>query len=167
MEKKNSILGGLILIIVGVFFLALQLFPGLSGRIDLSQHWPLIIVGIGGLFWAAALLGTPPLAIPGSIIGGLGLLLYYQNLSGNWSSWAYTWTLIPGFVGLGTLFNGLMTGQKHAWREGGRLIATSLVLFLIFGTFLGGWFSLRMLWPLLLIGLGFWILIRNLLRRHF
>lgn len=167
MEKKNSIVGGLILIGVGVFFLALQLFPSISGRLDLSRHWPLIIVGIGGLFWLAALTNTPQLAIPGSIIGGLGLLFYYQNLSDNWSSWAYAWTLIPGFVGVGTLFNGLMSGQKNARREGVRLIMTSLILFLIFGTFLGGWFNARIAWPVLLIGLGFWMLIRNLLRRNF
>ena len=93
MEKKSSIIGGAILILAGVFFLLAQFFPGLVSWFNIGQQWPLIIIFVGGLFLAGALLGTPPLAIPGSIIGGTGLLLYYQNASGDWASWAYAWTL--------------------------------------------------------------------------
>ena len=106
MEKRSSIVGGLILIGVGTMFLLLQLFPSLADQIDLARQWPLVIVTVGGVFLLTAVLGTPPLAIPGSIIGGIGGILYYQNLTGDWASWAYVWALIPGFVGVGIILDG-------------------------------------------------------------
>ncbi len=47
------------------------------------------------------------LAIPGSIITGIGLLLLFQNLTSYWESWSYGWTLIIIFVGAGIYLAGL------------------------------------------------------------
>lgn len=162
MEKRSSIFVGSILILAGLFFLLAQ-FIG----IRLAEHWPLIIIALGGLFLLLAIFGrNAPLAIPGAILTGLGGLLYYQSLSGHWSSWAYAWTLIPGFVGVGVALMHLINGQAaRARRQGGLLISVSLALFLIFGSFLGGWLNFGLLWPLLLIFLGIWLLVRNRLRR--
>ncbi len=84
MEKKGSIIGGIILILLGVFFFLLQFFPGLADLFNLSQQWPLIIIGAGVLFLLGALFGNPPLAVPGMIISGTGVILYYQNATGDW-----------------------------------------------------------------------------------
>lgn len=162
MPNRGSIIGGLILIIVGALFLLLQAFPELAAQFNPSVQWPLVLIAVGLLFFVGAVLGEASLAVPGAIIGGLGVLLYYQNLSGNWASWSYAWALIPGFVGLGLVLMGLLDRQKRSSiRSGLFLIFLSLILFAIFGGLLGGFSGLRQFWPLLLILAGIWVLWRN------
>lgn len=138
MHKRSSIVVGTILILVGILFLLVNFFrPGRP--LNISLHWPLIIVAVGGLLILSAFLGTPTLAIPGSIVTGIGGILYVQNLTGTWDSWAYVWALIPGFVGLGLLLVGLLGHRRReSWREGGHTnrLCLSAVMFLIFGAFL-------------------------------
>lgn len=160
MHKRSSIIIGTILIFVGVFFLFIQLFPRLAIGLDISQQWPLIVVAVGGLLLVSALLGTPALAIPGSIIAGIGGILYVQNLTNAWASWSYVWALIPGFVGIGLLLAGLLGHHRRAsWRAGSRLVFISAMLFLIFGAFFSGLGSIGRYWPVILIGLGLWQLL--------
>ena len=105
---------------------------------------------------------TEAIVDPDTIIGGIGGLLYYQNVSGNWDSWAYAWSLIPGFVGVGLMLMGLLDREKRSSiRDGIRLIFISFLLFAIFGGFLGGSGALGQLWPVLLILAGIWMLWRN------
>jgi peptidoglycan/LPS O-acetylase OafA/YrhL len=110
----------------------------------------------------SAFLGAPPLAIPGSIIGGIGGILYYQNVTGDWASWAYVWTLIIGFVGVGMLLSSLLARRvrREAW-AGVRLMVVSLVLFGVFAAFFTGWGQLEIVGPLFLMLLGVWILLRG------
>ena len=105
------------------------------------------------------------MAIPACIEGGIGGLLYWQNATGHWESWAYAWTLIPGFVGLGIMLTGLAQGRARRPLLGGAwLIVISALLFLIFASFLGGPNLLGPYWPVLLILAGLLSLGRNLLR---
>jgi uncharacterized membrane protein len=92
-------------------------------------------------------------------------MLYYQNATGNWGSWAYAWTLIPGFVGLGIILSGLLEGQPiRSLATGLWMILISLVAFVVFGSFLGmGRFSAY--WPVLLILGGLLILGQTILGR--
>jgi len=161
-RHRSSLAGGLVLILLGVLFLAVQLMPGLQ----LWFSWPLIIVGVGVLLLILGLVtGAPDMAVPACIVGGIGGLLYWQNSTGNWESWAYAWTLIPGFVGVGIVLSGLLGGKpRQPVREGGGLILISLVLFTVFGSFLGGLSLLGPYWPVLLIVLGLWVLVRPLFR---
>lgn len=160
MHKQSSIIIGAILILVGIFLLAAQFFPGLTANLNISQQWPLIVVAVGALLLLSAFLGTPPLAIPGSIVTGIGGVLYVQNLTGAWASWAYVWALIPGFVGIGLLIAGTLGHERGtSLREGGRLILISGVMFLIFGAFFNGLGGIGRYWPVLLIGLGLWQLL--------
>lgn len=166
MQNRSSIIGGLILIVVGGLFLLLQIFPGLAEQFNPALIWPLIIVAVGAFFLLAAVLGAPPLAVPGAIITGIGSLLYYQNLSGDWDSWSYVWALIPGFVGLGLILMGLLDREnRKAIRSGLWLVVISLGLFVVFAGFLSELSFLSELWPLLLIVIGIWILWRNRSRR--
>ncbi len=159
MHKQSSILIGLILIFAGILFLVLQAFPDLAAQLDVAGQWPLIIVGIGVLFILGAVFGNPPLAVPGSIVAGIGLLLAYQNATGNWESWAYAWTLIPGFVGLGIMLMGALDHDKRSQiRDGLRLMLISLALFLVFGGFFG---AFGQFWPVLLIVGGLLLLFRS------
>lgn len=162
MHKRKSIIGGIILIAVGVFILLAQAIPGFAAFLDISLHWPFIFVAIGGLFLVSAFLGSAELAIPGSIITGLGLIFYYQNISGNWASWAYVWALIPGFVGLGMMITSwLDKTQATQMKEGKRLFLISCGLFLVFAFFFNFSATIGQFWPLLLIIAGIWILFKN------
>jgi hypothetical protein len=160
--RRNSIIAGTILVVVGICLLLVSLFPSLASLVNLDQQWPLFIIAVGGLLFLAAVLGSPALAVPAALIGGLGLLLYIQNRLGAWESWAYAWTLIPGFVGAGLIVKGGLEGRlRHGLREGGRLVLISLLLFAVFGTFLGGILSFELILPALLILWGVWLLARN------
>ena len=165
--RRGSIVGGVILILAGLFFLLLPFFPDVSASLDIEEQWPLIIVAIGGLFILGAFIGAPGLAIPGSIFVGLGLMMYYQSTTGEWETWAYSWALIPGFVGVGIIISQALEGNfRRGMRDGGRLIVISLVLFLIFGSFLGGFGNFSSVLAVSLIVIGLWILLRNLFFRR-
>ena len=47
MEKRGSIIGGLILILVGVLFLLLQTNPEFAAQLNIELQWPLVIVAVG------------------------------------------------------------------------------------------------------------------------
>jgi hypothetical protein len=164
-SRNSAAVVGVILILLGVFLLAGQLVPGLWGNLELMS-WPFIVVGVGVLLLVIGLLtNTPGLAVPACIVGGIGLLLYWQNATGNWESWAYAWTLIPGFVGVGVILMGLLEGRPGpALVSGGWLILISLVLFAIFASFMGGPVIVGKFWPVLLIVLGILGLVRYIIR---
>lgn len=157
---------GLVLVLLGIWFLGVQFVPGLQAYAPLS--WPLIIIGVGIVLLVIAVLGgVPGLSVPACIVGGIGGLLYWQNATGNWESWSYAWALIPGFVGVGVVVAGLLGGNTgEAAREGGWLILISLALFVIFGAFFGALGTLGDYWPVFLILLGLLILVRSLIRRQ-
>jgi hypothetical protein len=165
--RISSIVAGLILILVGLFFLLLPLFPSLAERINIELTWPMIIVGVGGLFLLGSFMGSPGLAVPGSVIAGIGLMLHYQNANDAWESWGYSWALIPGFVGVGIVLQQALKGRAaKGLREGGQLIVISLVMFVIAGALIGGLLNFTMAAALVLIGLGLWQLIKVFLGRR-
>ena len=167
-EKRSGLAGGLVLILLGGLFLALQVVPGLRALLRIEFSWPWIIIGVGLFMLVLGLfLGAPGLAVPACILGGVGGLLYYQNLTGNWASWAYAWTLFPGFVGLGIVLAGLAGDEmRHSIRAGLWLIFISLVLFFVFGSVFGGLGVLGPYWPVLLVLLGLAELVRSMLGRR-
>ncbi len=160
-RQRTALAAGLVLILIGVWFLAVQVIPGLRG---LGFHWPLFVIGVGVFLFVLGLLTkTPTLSIPACVVAGIGGLLYWQSLTGRWESWSYAWALIPGFVALGMLLTGLLGGRRREMFRGGfSLLLLSLVLFVIFGAFLGGFFGLGDYWPVLLILLGLFLLVRPL-----
>ena len=167
-QHRSRIFIGLILIILGAWFLARQFFPDLQIWSQMNLTWPLLLVGLGIFLFIFGLLSqTPGMAVPAAIVTGIGGLLYWQNETGNWSSWAYAWALVPGYVGVGSILAGLLgENPRKSILDGINLILISLVLFTIFSTLLGGPVTLGLYWPLLLILFGLWILIRTLLRRY-
>jgi len=166
-NRRTSLAGGVFLILIGAIFLAFQLVPALQNIIHLEFTWPLIIVLVGLFLLVLGLLvHAPGMAVPATLVAGIGGILYYQNATGNWESWAYVWTLIPGFVGLGTILGGILGMNLRQSLEGGAwLVFISLLLFFIFGSSLGGMNLLGPYWPLLLVFLGLLILVRPLFQR--
>lgn len=158
---------GLILVLVGGFLLAVQFYPNLGDWIEERFEWPVWMLAGGGVLFILALLGgIPGLAVPAAIIAGIGGILYYQVVSGDFASWSYMWALIPGFTGVGTVLMGLISKQERSGITGGlQLIAISLVLFAFFGSFLGNLSGLTRYWPVLLIIYGVVILVRMVLKK--
>ena len=167
-RRRTSYIGGIILLLLGGWLLALQIVPGLDALIDIDFSWPLFVIAAGVILLIFGLLaGEPGMAVPACIVGGIGLLLYYQNATGNWASWAYAWTLIPGFAGVGAILAGILgDNRSKSIRDGLNLIVISAVMFVIFGSFLGGLNLLGNYWPVLLILLGLWILVQPFFRRR-
>lgn len=166
--KRINIVGGALLVLLGLLFLAYQLMPNQLAWLRLEMSWPLTIVAVGAaLLILGLVVGVPAMAIPACIVGGIGFLLYWQNLTGHWESWAYAWSLIPGFVGVGIILAGLLgEGRlRDALESGFWLILISLILFAIFGSFLGGLDLFGPYWPILLIALGLVLLVRGFFRR--
>jgi hypothetical protein len=120
----------------------------------------LIVIGVGVVLLIIGVLASAPgMAVPACIVGGIGLLLFWQNQTGNWESWAYAWALIPGFVGAGTVLMGVWEGKWSVVRGGLWLMLISAILFVIFGSLLGGpfgdsWGFISKWWPVALILLG-------------
>jgi len=161
-QRRSNIVLGIVLIVVGALYLASRFIPGLNLVITFS--WPWIVVGVGALLLLLGLLiGVPEMAIPASIVSGIGGILYYQNSSGNWESWAYAWALIPMFVGFGIILSAILGGKGgKVYLQGLETMGTGAVLFVIFGSFFnafaGGW---TIYLPLVLVLVGAYILIRN------
>lgn len=161
-RNKQSFIWGLLLAIIGGVLLVDQILPGWSLNFD----WPWLVLGVGFVFLLFAVLTrTGGLAIPGAIISGIGGILNYQNLTGSWNTWQFAWTLIPGFVGIGLALAALISPQEHrdGWQSSLILLIISGVLFIAFGgSALFNWNS-RLVWPVLTIGFGFFLLIRGVL----
>ena len=165
-RQRSSLVAGLILILLGACFFVVQLIPNLRFWISPAFSWPLFVIGAGVLVLILGLaLGAPGMAVPAAIVTGIGLLLYWQNATGNWESWAYVWALIPGFAGAGVLFAGLLgENPRQSFRDGVNLIIISLIMFVIAAAFLGGPNLLGPYWPVLIILFGVWLLVRPLWR---
>ena len=163
MNNKGAIIIGVVIIALGALLLVNQYLPN---QFDIFSG-NFVLIGLGIIFLLSALLtGRNGLAIPGCILAGIGGILYFQGLPGNWLNWTYAWTLIPGFVGVGILLSGLLE-RGHPHFEGGGLvlIAISAAGFLMFGGALGLGWDAAQYWPVLLIVAGVAVLLSALFRR--
>ena len=174
MQKRNrtQLILGLILIPVAGWLIAERIYPNLANLIHLPPFdWPMWVMLAGAMLLVLGLLvGAPGMAIPACIVAGIGGILYYQNATGDWQSWAYMWTLIPGFVGIGSILAGILGEDfKSSVMHGLNTLLVSIVLFAVFGTLFGGWAILGVYGqyvPIaLLFLLGIWLIVRGFLRR--
>jgi cytochrome bd-type quinol oxidase subunit 2 len=166
-QGRTQLALGIILILLGAWFIAQRTFPEVAAFAQRFSSGSLSMVGIGALlFLLGLILGAPGLAVPASIVAGIGGLLYYQDLTGDSSSWAYMWTLIIGFIGIGIILQGLLgENTRQNLRHGLNMMVVSVVLFMVFSAFLGGWNILGNFGPaILLILLGLWVLGSGLYR---
>jgi hypothetical protein len=165
-RTRTTLVLGILLILAGVYFVLVNVVPEFANLINITFSWPVIIMIVGaGLLVLGLLTGAPDMAVPAFIVAGIGGILYYQNLTGDWGSWAYLWTLIPGFSGLGTLVAWLLGARaRHSIRSSLDAIGTSLVLFVIFGAIFGLFANLGPYWPVLLIVAGVLVGARALIK---
>lgn len=134
-RNSGSFVVGVLLVLFGLLALLSQILRGFDFW---GTFWPLIIIGVGAMFFAGMFAGgksTSGLAIPGTIITGIGLMLFIQNLTDYYQSWAYGWAVIVISVGLGIYIMGLWGGNSEQRRSGTSLMRVGLILLLIFGAF--------------------------------
>jgi hypothetical protein len=173
MGKKNrsQLVLGLLLILVAGWLIAIRIQPDLANILHLTFEWPMWVIFAGAALLVIGLLvGAPDMAIPACIVAGIGGILYYQNATNHWESWGYLWTLIPGFVGIGSILTGIIGGDFMAkLREGLKLLLISGILFTIFATIFDAWTifgSYSAYIPVaLLFVLGIWLIVRGIIRR--
>ena len=168
-SNTGALVGGTLLIAFGMLSLANQFFRGFNW----GFLWPFIVIGVGVLFFAAMFAGgkqTAGFAIPGTIVGGVGLVLLFQNITHHWESMSYFWTLIILFVGLGIYIMGAYTNDLGQKKSGASVMKVGLILFIIFGSFFEMIFSSfgNLIFPILLILLGAYLVLSRsgLLGRH-
>ncbi len=168
-RARASAIFGAILVLLGIIFLIGQFI-----NIDFGHYlWPFFVIGIGALFFIGMVAGGPSvggLAIPGSIIVTVGLILLVQNFFDIYESWSYAWALIIAAVGAGIVIQGFWTRRPDLRASGWRLIRTGLILFLFFGAFFElvifrmNTFMGKVFWPLALILVGLYLVINRFLR---
>jgi hypothetical protein len=137
-DRGRLLVGG-ILIVIGVAALAGQLIG-----VDLGESgWTIFVLGPGIAMLVIGFLIRGPGGVALSIVGGIttmtGVVLLYQELSGNWATWAYAWALVaPGGVGLGMFLSGIAQGDRELRENGGRVALVGIGLFIGFGLFFEG-----------------------------
>jgi uncharacterized membrane protein len=149
MRDRGVLYVGVLLIAFGLVFLLAEttdtfLVPfGL--RLGWQAFWPLLVLLVGFAFWLPIPMWwdrrhqLAGLAVPGAIVTMNGLILLYQNLTGNWGSWSYLWSLEPMAVGVGLLAIYLLTNQaKGVLLAACILGGIGLVFFMIFASAFGG-----------------------------
>lgn len=161
-SNTGALIAGTILILFGLVALAGQVFRS----VDWGFFWPFVVIGFGALFFVAMFAGgkqAAAFAIPGSIVGGIGLILLFQNLTGRWESMSYFWTLILMFVGLGIYIMGTYGSDPNQKRSGLGVMKVGFILFIIFGAFFEMIFSSfgNLIFPVLLILLGSYLVLRR------
>lgn len=172
-RNSSSLALGVVLLVVGLFALGVAVLG-----VDMTQAgWPLFVLVPGLTLLVVGFFGAGAGAsVPGGIITMTGLVLAYQNSTGDWASWAYVWALIaPGGVGLGMYLQALRDRNPVALRRGRMLIVIGFLMFMIGFVFFEsilkisdvdyGVFGKAAL-PLLLILVGAFLLVRNAQRNR-
>jgi hypothetical protein len=138
-QNRTHLALGIILIMLAIIMLILKSNPSLAEYIHFEMVWPMWVVFGGVLFLLIGLLsGEPDMAVPASIFAGVGGILYYQQITQDWSSWSYLWTLIPGFAGVGNILSGFLGANfRKSIAEGFRSLIISILLFLVVASIFG------------------------------
>ena len=121
---RTQRLGGGFIILGALFVLAgVGAFVARQAGIDplgavSDAGWPLFVIAPGVALLVASMFPQPPqglaFAIPGGIVTSIGLLLFYQQATDHWESWAYAWALVgPGAAGLSMLPYGAFRASRR------------------------------------------------------
>jgi hypothetical protein len=141
-----------------------------------SYLWPFFIIAPGVLLFALSLFvgtsgGGEALAIVGGILTTIGSILFFQNATGLWATWAYAWALIaPTSIGVSQVVYGLFKSRRDLVKSGLSVAGVGLTMFLVAGAFfelalnISGLNLGPMGFAVFLIGLGVVLVLINLVR---
>jgi hypothetical protein len=151
-------------------FIAMALIAiGLMSLMGINLMWPMFILVPGLIMLGIALfggsVGAATFAIPGALTAGTGAILFIQNLTNYWESWAYAWTLYPAFLGLGFMVMAQQFADSSLERVGRWFVRGSMIGFVGFALFfeivIGISGGLSAPGALLLIGVGLFLMLRG------
>jgi hypothetical protein len=164
---------GLVLVVVGAV-----LFAGQAAGIGIADvGWPFFVIaaGIAVLFIGLVVANEQGMVIGGTITTTVGLVLFYQDQTGRWESWAYAWALVgPAASGLGLAVWGLRSGSGSDVRNGTWGLLGGLAIFAVGFLFFEGVIGIggerlalpEWLLPVAVIGIGVVVLLRGMLERR-
>jgi len=170
--SAGATLLGIILIVLGLLFFGTQQL-----NIDIADAaWPFYVIapGLAMLAFGLTQRHGSGLAIAGSIVTIVGLVLLYQNTTDHWESWAYAWALVgPGGSGVGMLLYGTRSGDTKMAREGFWAILTAAGIFAVGLVFFEGVIGIsgrrlpldEWVLPVAIIVIGVLVLLRGLTMR--
>jgi hypothetical protein len=176
----GNLILGIALIILGIFFFFGQALNQVFNIRISGFTWPFTVILPGVLLYIAAFLtevrAGRGLAVAGSVITAVGVLLFFQNVTGLWATWAYAWALVaPTAPGLGLALFGVLRSQSGLVREGLKIAAIGAIIFAVGATFfelligISGFdfFGLRgFCFPLVLIAAGLLFIVLNMRPRR-
>ncbi len=152
-ERRPLSILAILLIVFGIVLAALN-FVKLSGGGAL--------IALGLVFVAVYVLAGRHFGflVAACLVMGLGLGLYAQDLGvTRGASGAPILGLGGGFIALWSLDR-----RRRGWLTvGGVLVVVGVIVFAVTGDWTHGW--QRILWPLILVALGVWLLVRRAVRR--
>ncbi|MCX6053578.1 MAG: hypothetical protein NTZ74_01435 [Chloroflexi bacterium] len=167
-SNRGTLVTGILLVVLGIFFAALNLIPGLNA----SKTWPLILITLAAGFilpafiWPQSRKGLASLFIPASILLVLGVIFLFNTLTGIWNIWAIAWMLIPASVGLGLL----SSARVGKWNKGIRTVGVwILIISLTTFSFFTALFTnpvVKYIGAAILVLTGVFFLIRSLTKKN-
>jgi len=169
----QAIVMGVILIVIGTIYLAIEFIPRLRD-IDVAHYgWPVFVIvpGLVLIGVAGAIPEASGLCVPGAIVIMAGLVLGIQNVFNLFATATYTWALVvPGGVGLGMWLQGLVNESPGLRLSGAQTMGAAFILFLLSALFFESIthvsgvrfpFLVRLLLPLLFIVVGIVVVARR------
>lgn len=157
---------GIILIAIGVAFLAMQQFSW-----DIMAYlWPGFIIVPGALVTLNAFQGESLKTeqfIGGTATLATGLLLLAMMLTGRWYAWSYAWGIYPVVTGAAMVYAARRNNQPDLEERGIQTLRAGVVMLAAFGIFFevfifsGVSEGFENFWPVVLIGLGGFFLFRG------
>ena len=161
--NRGSLYVAVLLIGMGVLFLAFNLIPGFAMGSALPVVFFILAAGfyLPPILWRDQIHSLSGLFIPGSILLALGLIFTYDVLTQDWASWGYAWTLLVAGVGGGMSLAGWTGrwGSVPTW-VGSWMLLGSLAIFAMFSSIFGQPL-LKMAGPALLIIAGILLITRG------
>ncbi len=133
-SKRYAAVNGASRVLVGLGVVVLLAQVLGAGGHGWGVTWPVLIIIPGLLCFAGMVVSGPSagfLALPGSVITMVGLILLYQATFDHYASWAYTWALIHTAVGIGMTIDGVWRGSGTRIRTGQRIMVIGAALFVI------------------------------------
>ena len=169
-RNTTAIIIGSVLLVIGI----LSLIGNIFNFLNMDSLWPFIIIGVGAAFFVAVALGDKSrsgLAVPGSILVMVGLILFFMNLTNSWESWAYCWALIICASGIGVWISGTRIERPELAKQGLDTLKTGLILFIIFAVIMEFIFTATgvhpkvnpIAWAILLCLVGLYLVVTRLL----
>jgi hypothetical protein len=149
-SSGDKFMMGVILIVIGVFFLMIQ-----SDIIDWNNFWALILVLLGLAFFTGFLLDRKNfgLLMPATILTIIGVLFLYLSLT-DWDQMEYLWPTFILAPGIGFFLMHFSTPKTD------KLYIPGTILVVISLAFFTQFWQLFAYWPYFLIGIGVYLVLK-------